>query len=145
MTRNVLIVLGVVVVVAGVAWVKGRGTTGASSEEPAAERAAGTATRPEERAAAETLPRLVELGAGKCLSCRRMAPIITEVREAYAGRVNVESVDVIEESQKARGYGWTVIPSQVFLDADGNERWRHEGFLSRSEIDAKLKELGMIE
>jgi thioredoxin 1 len=35
-----------------------------------------------------------------------------------------------------------LIPCQLFLDANGGELFRHEGFFSKEEILAKLKELG---
>jgi thioredoxin 1 len=33
------------------------------------------------------LPRLVDLGAGKCIPCKKMAPILEELKKEYAGRI----------------------------------------------------------
>jgi thioredoxin 1 len=40
------------------------------------------------------LPRLVDLAAGKCIPCKMMAPILEELKKEYAGRMNVEFIDV---------------------------------------------------
>ncbi len=40
-------------------------------------------------------------------------------------------------------YGIRVMPTQVFFDATGKERFRHEGFISKDDILAKWKELGV--
>jgi thioredoxin 1 len=132
MWKNVVVVVGVVLVVMVVAFVK--------SQRAGDERSAGAAL--ETNATAAKLPRLVELGAGKCVACRRMKPIIAELEKTHAGRLQVESIDVIDEAETARAYAWHVIPCQVFLDADGEELWRHEGSLSRDAILTKWAELG---
>jgi thioredoxin 1 len=38
-----------------------------------------------------------------------------------------------------------VIPTQIFFDSEGIEVWRHEGFLPREDIVAKLREMGVEE
>ncbi len=40
------------------------------------------------------LPKLLDLGAGKCIPCRMMAPILEELKKEYAGKMNVEFIDV---------------------------------------------------
>ncbi|MGC9316706.1 MAG: TlpA family protein disulfide reductase [Armatimonadota bacterium] len=42
-------------------------------------------------------------------------------------------------------YGVQTIPTQVIYDADGNEVFRHIGFWPKEDIDAKLKELGVVD
>ncbi|HPD31474.1 MAG TPA: thioredoxin family protein [Phycisphaerae bacterium] len=127
--KNALIVVGVIVVVVVVAFLKGSGPEPRGSTVPE--------TRP-----SSGLPRLVELGAGKCQACKAMAPIIEQLRKEYAGKIEVESIDVIEDRERARQIDFNLIPSQVFFDADGKELWRHEGFMPKDQIVAKFKELG---
>lgn len=92
--------------------------------------------------AAGGLPRLVDLGSGKCVPCRMMAPILEDLKKSYAGRFEVTFVDVWEQREVGEKYGVRVIPTQVFYDPSGKELWRHEGFLSREDILGKWKELG---
>jgi thioredoxin 1 len=93
---------------------------------------------------ADALPRLVDLGSKQCIPCKKMEPILEELKTEYAGRLDVEFIDVglRENAAKARAYGVKLIPTQVFLDKDGKELWRHEGFMGKAEILAKWKELG---
>src|ERR1039457_6081778 len=42
----------------------------------------------------QKLPKLVDLGAGKCIPCKKMAPILEELKKEYAGKMEVEFVDV---------------------------------------------------
>ena len=94
-------------------------------------------------AAARPVPRLVDLGAGKCIPCKAMAPILEELRKEYAGVFEVVFIDVWEDPPAAEPYKINLIPTQIFFDADGRERWRHEGFLAKADILAKWKELGL--
>lgn len=95
------------------------------------------------QAAPASLPRLVDLGAGKCIPCKKMAPILEELKKDYAGRMNVEFIDVWLNPKAGEEYGVSVIPTQIFYDASGAERFRHVGFFSREDILAKWKELGI--
>ena len=40
------------------------------------------------------LPKLVDLGASKCIPCKKMAPILDELKKEYAGILDVEFIDV---------------------------------------------------
>lgn len=92
--------------------------------------------------AADSTPRLVDLGAGKCIPCKKMAPILEELQQDYAGRMEVTFIDVWQDHDAAIPYRIHVIPTQIFYDADGKELFRHEGFYSRSQILRKWRELG---
>jgi thioredoxin 1 len=89
------------------------------------------------------LPRLLDLGADKCVPCKMMAPILAELKETYAGTLTVEFIDVWKDPAAAQPYGLRVIPTQIFFSADGTELFRHEGFYSREDILAKWRELGV--
>jgi len=89
------------------------------------------------------LPRLVDLGAGKCIPCKMMAPILEELKEEYAGRLKVEFIDVWENPDAGSEYGIKLIPTQIFYAASGKELFRHEGFFSKEDILSKWKEFGV--
>ena len=88
------------------------------------------------------LPRLVDVGADKCIPCIKMAPILDQLREDFAGRLEVKFVDAWKNREEAASYGVQMIPTQVFFASDGKELFRHTGFYSREEILAKWHELG---
>jgi len=91
----------------------------------------------------KALPRLVDLGAGKCIPCKMMAPILEDLKKTYAGKLDVQFIDVWENPDAGKKYGINVIPTQIFYDADGKELFRHEGFLGKEDILSKWKEFGM--
>ena len=105
---------------------------------------AGPAT-PAPTAAVPTagLPRLVDLGAGKCIPCKAMAPILEGLKAEYAGRMEVQFIDVWKDPDAGRPYGIRMIPTQIFYGADGRELARHEGFMARDEILARWKAVGV--
>jgi thioredoxin 1 len=92
---------------------------------------------------ASGLPRLVDLGSTVCVPCKMMAPILEGLKKEYAGRLQVEFIDVMANPDAGGPYKISLIPTQIFFDASGKERFRHEGFFSKEDILAKWKELGV--
>jgi len=92
----------------------------------------------------QKLPKLVDLGAHKCIPCKKMAPILDELAREYKGVFDVEFIDVwqTENREKAKAYKIRLIPTQIFFDADGKELWRNQGYFSKWEILKKWQELG---
>ena len=88
------------------------------------------------------LPRLVDLGADKCIPCKMMAPTLEELKSEYKGKLEVVFIDVWKNPQEGPKYKIRVIPTQIFFDVDGKELFRHEGFFSKEDILAKWKKLG---
>ena len=89
-------------------------------------------------------PRLLDLGSKNCIPCKKMAPVLEELRKEYEGKFRVDFVDVWlpENEADARRHGIRVIPTQIFFDGSGRELFRHEGFYSKEDILSKWKELG---
>ena len=83
------------------------------------------------------LPRLVDLGAGKCIPCKKMAPILEELKKEYAGRIEVEFIDVWKNPDAGKAYGVEMIPTQIFYHANGKELDRHTGLFGKEDILAK--------
>ena len=92
---------------------------------------------------AENLPRLLELGSVGCQACAKMEPVIEELRREYEGRLSVEFYDVRQNPAPAEKYGIKLIPTQIFLDAEGNEFYRHQGYFPKEEIVAVLERMGV--
>ena len=87
----------------------------------------------------------VELGSVNCIPCRMMQPVMEKVEKTYPGQVKVVFHDVWTDKGRAEGYkfGVRVIPTQVFLDKNGKEYFRHEGFFPFEEVDKILKQKGV--
>ncbi|MCK4807972.1 MAG: thioredoxin family protein [Candidatus Aegiribacteria sp.] len=88
------------------------------------------------------LPRLLDLGSHNCTPCQMMVPELEALSAEYAGVVNVEFIDVNVNPDAARSYDIRLIPTQIIFDADGNELFRHKGYMSREDMAAKLIEFG---
>jgi len=147
-TGKILIVIALVVVVSIVVAIKQQGRNSASA--PPVTTSSNTDTIAENSdsnlkssTVKESLPKLVDLGAGKCIPCKMMAPILEELKKEYQGRLNVTFIDVWENPDEAKKYGIKMIPTQIFYDSSGKELFRHEGFFSKEDIMAKWKELGI--
>jgi thioredoxin 1 len=93
--------------------------------------------------APSSMPRLLDLGAGHCVPCKMMKPILAELQTGFAEQFETIYIDIAENRAAAEEYGVRVIPTQIFFDAEGNELFRHEGFMSKEDILAKWQELGI--
>ena len=93
--------------------------------------------------AAAKLPKLLDLGANKCIPCKAMAPILDGLKKEYAGKMNVEFIDVWQNEDAGKQYGVEMIPTQIFFDAAGKEMFRHTGFFGKEDILAQWKKLGV--
>jgi thioredoxin 1 len=89
------------------------------------------------------LPAVLDFGRGTCAPCKIMKPILDELKKELAGKVEVRIVDTGENPDEADKFKIELIPTQVFLDAGGKEVYRHEGFLPKEDIMAKLKGMGV--
>jgi thioredoxin 1 len=89
------------------------------------------------------LPRLVSLGAGQCIPCKRMEPVREELRAEYAGRLVVEFYDVWLNPQVGNEYGIRAIPTLIFYDASGGELGRREGYMSKRDILSEWRRMGV--
>ena len=89
------------------------------------------------------LPALIDIGAGTCIPCKMMAPILEELKKELSSRLVVQFIDLNKFPDVAQVYGIRVMPTQIFYDASGKELFRHEGFYSKEDILVKWKELGV--
>jgi len=87
----------------------------------------------------------IELGSVRCIPCKQMQPIMKSIEEKYAKQVKVVFYDVWTEAGAPYGkqYGIEAIPTQVFLDKDGKEYFRHLGFFPEEELIKVLKQKGV--
>jgi thioredoxin 1 len=87
----------------------------------------------------------VEIGAASCIPCKAMQPIMKAVAEEYKGQVKVVFHDVWTEKGKADAakYNIRVIPTQVFLDKNGKEYFRHEGYFPKDDAVRVIKMQGV--
>jgi thioredoxin 1 len=86
----------------------------------------------------------IELGADRCIPCKAMQPVMREIAQEYKGTIQVVFYDVWKTPKYAKDYGIQMIPTQVFIDKNGNEIFRHVGFYAKDEIIKMLKEKDIL-
>lgn len=87
----------------------------------------------------------IELGSVNCIPCKMMQPVMKSIEEKFGDQVKVVFYDVWTKEQKhyAQIYKIKLIPTQIFLDENGKEFHRHEGFYPEAEIEKLLKSKGL--
>ena len=106
---------------------------------------AGKTTKNEEKKADNIKVTFVELGSVRCIPCKKMKPILEEIKKEYKGQVKVIFYDVRTPEGRPYAYKYKIklIPTQVFLDKDGKEYFRHVGFFPKEELVKVLKQKGV--
>jgi thioredoxin 1 len=103
----------------------------AASKKPAAKpkpKAQKAATAP------RALPKLLDLGSDKCIPCKMMVPVMSQLSKEHKGKLKVEFIDVWKNAAAAKKYKVQGIPTQIFFDANGKEFYRHNGYMPKADI-----------
>jgi thioredoxin 1 len=90
------------------------------------------------------LPTLLDLGSAKVKPSREMAPVYEALKKDFAGTLQVVSIDVEEKPEFEKRFNLQRVPAQIFYDASGRERFRHDGPWTREEILGTWKDLGIV-
>ncbi|MDD5169753.1 MAG: thioredoxin family protein [Syntrophales bacterium] len=86
---------------------------------------------------------MIDLGAKACIPCKMMVPIMEKMEKQYAGKAAIFFIDVWKNPDEAQRFGIRSIPTQIFYKKNGEEFYRHEGFLDEPAIVLILKKLGV--
>ena len=89
---------------------------------------------------AESKPMVIDFWAEWCGPCRTIAPIVEELAEEYADRVNIGKCDVDNSDDVVALYRVRNIPTLVFIK-DGQVVDKHVGALSKNDLQAKIDAL----
>ncbi len=113
---KIIVPLFMVVIVVGI-WISSDNTKGVEVDN---EDFALNATSIDLNALSEyEMPIIVDFGADECIPCKEMAPVLVKVNEDMQNKAIVKFVDVWEYPDAAYGFPVQVIPTQVFVNADG--------------------------
>ena len=87
----------------------------------------------------------IELGSVNCIPCKKMRPVMDSIEKKYSKQVKVVFHDVWTEAGAPYGqkYGIESIPTQVFLDVNGKEYFRHVGYFPEEDVVTVLKMKGV--
>jgi len=90
-----------------------------------------------------SLPKLLDFGRGKCIPCKKMAPILQELSEEYKGRVIIKIIEIDQDRGLTEANNIRLIPTQIFFDSKNQEAFRHEGFMYKEEIKKVFEKMGV--
>jgi thioredoxin 1 len=86
---------------------------------------------------------MVDLGARSCIPCKMMAPILEKLEKEYEGKAAIVFIDVWQDRSQAERFGISAIPTQIFFDKNGQEVYRHVGFMPEDAIVGQLEKMGV--
>jgi len=86
---------------------------------------------------------MLELSSTTCSTCRRMQPFLIDIADTYKDKLIIKTIHVDERTDIARMFQVTSVPTQIFIDKEGNQYFKHIGYFSKENIIAKFKEKGL--
>lgn len=87
----------------------------------------------------------IELGSKNCIPCKMMQKVMADIEKEYGNKVEIKFYDVWTEEGRPFGekYKISSIPTQVLLDTNGKEFYRHVGFISKDDLVEVFKQNGV--
>ncbi len=95
-------------------------------------------------APAPAKPALWDFGMGMCAPCIQMEKVLNAIKAKYGDQIEVRLIMADKERPLFQQYKIMVVPTQVFLDANGKEVDRHMGFMPEEALVDKLRKLNFI-
>lgn len=83
----------------------------------------------------------LEFGAIGCAPCKKMEKEMETIRRDFEGKVNVRFINLSKKWNKdwADYFEIQTIPTQVILDSQGKEIYRHVGYIPADELKKVFK------
>ncbi len=85
------------------------------------------------------VPGIIDFYADWCGPCKMVAPIIEQLSEEYAGKLNVWKVDTEAQQELAGAFGIQSIPSILFIPVNGQPQMA-AGALPKATFQKIIKE-----
>ena len=85
-------------------------------------------------------PSIITFSATWCAPCRRLAPILNELAEQYAGQIYIYVIDVDREPALSSAFGVRSLPTLLFVPMDGLPQLA-QGMLSREALVRVIEEV----
>jgi len=88
-------------------------------------------------------PMMLEFGSTSCHSCMAMGKILYKIKQKYP-KSNIYFINIYKDMPTTKKFGIRLIPTQKYLDKNGNVVDTHMGVIKQDELEKKLKSLGVI-
>ncbi len=83
-------------------------------------------------------PALIDFYADWCGPCKMLAPVLEDISNEYAGRVDVYKVNVDEEEELAMYFGIRSIPTLIFIEQNGTMH-RSQGAMGKPQLKEAIE------
>ena len=85
-------------------------------------------------------PALIDFYAEWCGPCKMLAPVLEEVSNEYAGKVDIYKINVDEEEDLASLFGIRSIPTLIFIEKNGTMH-RSQGAMGKPQLKEAIEKV----
>ena len=86
------------------------------------------------------LPAIIDFYADWCGPCKMIAPVLEELSDEYAGKINIYKVDTEAEQELAAAFAIRSIPSMLFIPMNEQPQMAN-GVLPKQEFQKLIREV----
>jgi thioredoxin len=90
------------------------------------------------------IPCFIDFYADWCGPCKTIAPLLEQLSEEYAGKINIYKVDTEAEQELSAAFAIRSIPSMLFCPMDGEPQMA-QGALPKAELERIIKDVLGVE
>lgn len=96
-------------------------------------------------AVAANVPTIIKFSAPLCMDCQKLDKTLDDVMPKYQGKVNLQKIDATSQTstvqEMVKKYNITVVPTTIFIDANGNFEKKVEGYIPQNKLENQIKAL----
>lgn len=85
-------------------------------------------------------PALIDFYAEWCGPCKMLAPVLEEVSNEYAGKVDIYKINVDEEEELASLFAIRSIPTLIFIEKNGTMH-RSQGAMGKPQLKEAIEKI----
>ncbi|MCL4134565.1 UNVERIFIED_CONTAM: hypothetical protein GTU68_064519, partial [Idotea baltica] len=90
------------------------------------------------------VPCIIDFYADWCGPCKAIAPVLEQLSEEYAGKINIYKVDTEKEQELSAAFAIRSIPSMLFCPAEGQPQMA-QGALPKEQLEKIIEDvLGVV-
>ena len=88
---------------------------------------------------------MIDLGKKTCTQCKMMAPILDRLGKKYEGKAEIVFINLLDDPEQQYRFKLKALPTQIFFNSEGEEVFRHTGFMAEKAIVAQLEKMGVVQ
>lgn len=85
-------------------------------------------------------PALIDFYAEWCGPCKMLSPVLEELSEDFAGKVDIYKINVDEEEELSSLFGIRSIPTLIFVPMDGKLQ-RSQGAMGKAQLREAIESI----